>query len=514
MVEKINMKKSQTYKNLAMNIIAFGVQFIINFYVSPVIVSKVGASAYGFIGLANDFVSYASIIATVFNSVASRFIANAFYKKEYDKANYYFNSLVVANFAVSGVLGVAGIVFVPNIDKFLAVSVSLLFDVKLTFALIFLSYIVSLVTLVFTTSTFVTNRTDIQGVRNIINSIIKFALIVVLLNFISVRIYWVALATLIATVVVAVMNIGLTKTLTPELIVNTKYARKKYAIELAKSGGWMTFTSISGVLLRGLDLTVANVTLGDYEMGLLSVARTIPNNVASIVATLAPIFTPAFIAFYARNDVKSLIEDVRRTIKVMAYILFVPISGFIVFSHDFYSLWQSSLTSSEVITVTVLSTLTIIQTYFDATTATMAQLSVVVNKLKIPVFVSFCCGIISLVAELLLIKYTSLGLYAIVLSTALIMIIRYVIFNSVYAAYCLEQPKGCFFLAVVKTWLSIPILIITMMAVRFVMPVQSWMDLCLDAVVCGVLGYIEMIVIYNRKSIKAVINKIRMKIVK
>ena len=82
---KANMGKKQSYKNIAMNVFAFVVQFFISFYISPLIVSKVGASAYGFIGLANDFVSYAAIIATVFNSVASRFIANSFYKKDYEK---------------------------------------------------------------------------------------------------------------------------------------------------------------------------------------------------------------------------------------------------------------------------------------------------------------------------------------------------------------------------------------------------------------------------------------------
>ena len=42
-------------------------------------------------------------------------------------------------------------------------------------------------------------------------------------------------------------------------------------------------------LLRGLDLTVANLMIGDYEMGLLSIARTMPNNVTSIINTMAPI---------------------------------------------------------------------------------------------------------------------------------------------------------------------------------------------------------------------------------
>ena len=133
----VNMGNKQNSKNLIMNLVAFVVQFAISFYISPLIVRNVGAAAYGFIGVANDFVSYASIVATVFNSVASRFIANAFYKKDYDRANKYFNSLIVANFVIAGILGIAGIALVPNLDKVLSIPENLIFDVKLTFALVF-----------------------------------------------------------------------------------------------------------------------------------------------------------------------------------------------------------------------------------------------------------------------------------------------------------------------------------------------------------------------------------------
>ena len=508
---KANMGKIQNYKNISMNIFAFIVQFLISFYISPLIVSKVGASAYGFIGLANDFVSYASIIATVFNSVASRFIANSFYKKDYEKANYYFNSLIAANIAISAILGLAGILLVPNLNRILSIPASLVFDVKLTFALIFGSYIISLLTLVFTTSTFVTNRTDIQGIRNIIQYLIRFALIVVFLNFISVRIYWVALATLIATTVISIMNMSLTKKLTPELKIDPSRAKRKYAVELAKCGSWMAITSISTVLLRGLDLTVANIFVGDYEMGLLSIARTIPNNVTSVIATIAPIFTPVFIAYYAQKDIDRLRSNVKKTINVMALILFVPISGFIVFSYDFYALWQKSLSSEELLLITMLSTLTVVQAYFNSVTSTMAQISVVVNKLKLPVFVSLGCGIISLVTEIVLIKFFGFGLYAIVLSTTVVMIIRYVVFNSFYAAWCLKQPMAYFLPTALKTWLSVPILIILMALIRMVLPIHSWTDLCLDAVIAGGLGYAFMMVVYGRDELNAILSKLKRK---
>lgn len=504
---KINMSKKQSYKNIMMNIFTFVIQFVINFYISPIIVKRVGASAYGFIGLANDFVSYASVLATVFNSVASRFIANAFYQKDYQKANAYFNSLIVANWIVAGILSIAGIGVVTFLDRILMIPAELVFDVKLTFALIFGSYIISLVTLVFTVSTFVTNRTDIQGIRNSIQYMIRFALIVILLNFVSVHIYWIALATLIAGIVVAIMNMNLTRRLTPELRFGLGYARFEYALELAKAGSWMTLISISTILLRGLDLTVANVLIGDYEMGLLSVARTIPNNVTSIIATLAPIFTPVFIAAYAGDHMSELVNGVKKSIDIMALILFVPISGFIVFSYDFYMLWQSSLKEEELVMVTVLSTITVIQAYFNSTTATMAQLSVVTNKLRMPVLINLACGVISVITEVLLIKYGGMKLYAIVIPTTVVMVLRYVIFNSFYAAWCIGQSPKCFLMAVVKKWLIIPVLLILMYVIRKLLPISSWVGLCRNAVIGGGFGYALMFVVYGQDVLKDVYKK-------
>ena len=180
---KLNIGKRQIYKNILMNLISFAVQFIIGFYISPIIVKKAGAAAYGFIGVANDFVSYASILATIFNSVASRFIAKEYYSKDYQKANNYFNSLLLANVLLSAFFGFLSIFLVPILDTILSIPIELVWDVKITFALIFASYIVSLVTSVFTVSTFITNRTDIQGIRNIINYVVRLALIIIFLNF-------------------------------------------------------------------------------------------------------------------------------------------------------------------------------------------------------------------------------------------------------------------------------------------------------------------------------------------
>ena len=159
--------------------------------------------------------------------------------------------------------------------------------------------------------------------------------------------------------------------------------------------------------------------------------------------------------------------------------------------------------------VTILSSLTIIQTYFDSVTSTMAQISVVVNKLKTPVFVSMGCGLISITVEIIMIKILGMGLYAIVLSTTIVMIIRYVVFNSVYAAWCLNLPRFYFFPTTLKTWLSIPGLIILMVLIRKIMPIHSWVDLCVDAGIAGVLGYFFMLILFGREEVFGLFGKMK-----
>ena len=188
-MSSIRVGNGQMNKNIIMNLSAFLLQLIINLYISPIIVANVNTSAYGFMNMANDFVSYASIITSIFNSVAARFIANEFYHNNYETANKYFNSLLLTNIILSIVLGSIGFVITSMLEAVLNIPSSIIVDVKITFALIFLSYIISLLTMVYTTATFVTNRTDIQGVRNIINYVIRFSCILLFINFISIKIY-------------------------------------------------------------------------------------------------------------------------------------------------------------------------------------------------------------------------------------------------------------------------------------------------------------------------------------
>ena len=118
-------------------------------------------------------------------------------------------------------------------------------------------------------------------------------------------------------------------------------------------------------MLSGLDLLIANLLLGSYNMGLLSASKTLPNNLSSAVIVVASLFTPTFISLYSQNKMKLLKEEIFSSMRMIAFVLFVPLAGFMIFSQDFYFLWLNQKSAKEIMLITVLSNITVIEAFFN-----------------------------------------------------------------------------------------------------------------------------------------------------
>ena len=86
------------------SLVAFGVSIGISLFITPTIVARLGSEAYGFVTLANNFVSYASLITVALNSMESRFVSICIYQNDYKGANKYFTSVFFANLLIATVM--------------------------------------------------------------------------------------------------------------------------------------------------------------------------------------------------------------------------------------------------------------------------------------------------------------------------------------------------------------------------------------------------------------------------
>ena len=81
------LKNNQLLVNMFANILSFIVSMGINFLLTPYIVKEIGSDAYGFVGLANNFISFIQLVTVALNSMASRFIAISVHEGNKEKSN-------------------------------------------------------------------------------------------------------------------------------------------------------------------------------------------------------------------------------------------------------------------------------------------------------------------------------------------------------------------------------------------------------------------------------------------
>ena len=80
--------------NVTSAIVTLGVQMAVSFFLSSYLVATLGEATNGFTQLANNFVSYASLVTLAFNSMGSRFISAAYHRGKVEDSVAYYSTLI------------------------------------------------------------------------------------------------------------------------------------------------------------------------------------------------------------------------------------------------------------------------------------------------------------------------------------------------------------------------------------------------------------------------------------
>lgn len=504
------MKNKASNRQMTVNIVAavvsFAVTMGINFFLTPYLVQQLGTEAYGFIGLANNFVQYATIVTAALNSMSGRFISIAYHRGELDKASALFSSVLVADLMIAGVMMLLGAGVVLWIDVLLNVPAALVRTVKITFSLTFLAYIISIVAAVFTTAAYVKNRIDISSIRDIAANLLKAVLVVLLFMCFPAQLYFVALASVGSNLFLLAVNIRVRKKILPEIQVS--FGRFEFPLVkmLIAAGVWMSLAQLSNTFISGLDLLVCNLYIGATMMGLMSIAKTIPGSIAVLINTIANVFAPKYTILYAKGDIPALVENVKRTSRLQSFLLTVPIAGFIVFGKDFYHLWQPDKTPQELKIICVISILSCVMYLFTAHTQALTMLNSVCNRMRLPVLTTLGVGVFSIVGVIVCLNVFALdeamAAYIIAGVSSCLMSIRALVFIPVYAAHLLKQRWTTFYPTMFKSILTFALLVLLFMLVHSFVSINSWFKLAAVCAGAAVMGYgLSLLLLFQKKEI-------------
>lgn len=500
-----------TNKQLVLNMFASFASYVIsigiNLVTSPYIVQSIGVEANGFVGLANNFISYASLITIALNSLAGRFVTISIYKNDIDGANRYFSSVFIANIFLTLFMAIAAVFLTVYLEFILNIPEDLIFDVKLLFASLLLNCLIGTLGSIFTVATFAANKLYLNYLRQMESNILRMLLVILLFVFFPPRVSYLGVTALIAGIYVFIFNIYYTKKLLPYIHISFKYFNIKKIWEIVTSGVWNLINRLGQLLLDGLDLLITNIFISATSMGILSVAKTIPSVITGIVGNVVGVFSPDFTILYAQEKYDELLIRLKQSIKIMGIVSCMPIIILIVCGDLFYSLWQPTQDARQ---LQLLSLITCGGLIFNGSINCIYNIFTVVNKLKLSAVLVCLTGAVSTCITFVLLKTTDLGLIAVAGVSVALSIIRNLTFTAPYGAYCLKQKWYIFYPEIFKNVFLVCICSAAGLFVKNTMSFTGWGGLFILGIICLCISALfSLFIVLNINDRRFLINKFK-----
>ena len=203
-------------------------------------------------------------------------------------------------------------------------------------------------------------------------------------------------------------------------------------------------------------------------------------------------------------------REVKFSTKIIAFIMIVPIAGFIVFGKEFFSLWLPNESETQINLIQTLSILSLIPYVVSVSNYTLFVLDTTTNKLKRPVIATMITSILSTITTICLILYTNAGIYAVAGVSSFYWIIKVVFFNNINAAKNLRLKWNTFLNQFFKNCFCMGIIIIVLIFVKQFMSFNNWIEFFISSLLAGGLGYIiTFLIIFNKDEKNSMFNIIK-----
>lgn len=484
--------------------------FVVSFFLTPFITSKLGTEAYGFVTLSKNFVSYAVIVSTALDSYATRYIAMEYHNKNFKKANNYVSSTFYGDVIIASSIVGIGFFFVLFMDRFLNISPELVLSVKLLFLLVFINFFLTTVKTVFNSTAYIKNRLDINGFVRFWGYIVEILLYIIVFCFFPPQVWYVGVVMLIVTAINLTAAVWMFHSMTPELKIKKSYFSIDAVKKLVGNGVWNSINSLGVTLNSGLDLLVTNLLLTNLEMGQIAITKTIASIFSSLEAMLCQPFQPLLLKSYSDGNKTRLHEDLRMSVNVSGFFSALAFAGFFSLGKLFYQLWIPNQDTELLYALTVV---TILAYVTEGPVHPLYYIYTLTVKNKIPCIITLLGGVLNVVGMFVLVRYTSMGIYSIVITTTVITTITSLITNPPYMAHCLKMKWYEFYPALLINIVGTVIMTVVFFLVTRAINPNGWIGLIMTAIfLCGIGFLIYFIFVFSAKERKYILGMVKHKV--
>lgn len=485
------------------------ISYLINFFLTSYISENVGIDAYGFVAIAKTAVSYAQIITVALTTFIVRYISMNYHKGEIEQACSYYSSSVMACITLSGAIYLIAMVVIAKLEFVLKIPTELVGPVKVLFLLVFLHFVITTVTTPLNSGCFIKNRLDLSGILKIVSYIVDAVVLITVFSLSVPSIWVVGLGSVISSSVLAIGIYVLKRKLVPDLVFKKSLVSVKRVIEMMSNGIWQSVNSLGNVLNSGLDLLISNLMLSGTQTGQIAAVKTIGTMFSMLYQIVNQPFQPKMLKVYSKGDMDAFVGELNKSMKICGFFSNVAFAGFVALGWVYFKLW---LPSQDTQVLYILAIIAVFGSITEGIAQPMYYVNTLTLKKMIPCFVTLGSGLLNTVSMYFLLKYTNIGVYAIVLTTAVIMSCVNLFFNPLYCSHCLKINPWRLYKTIVRHIISVIVMIAAFKMMTFVYMPTGWVALILDALLMLIVGAVIHVLIMTNKMEKQKILKKIMKI--
>lgn len=464
---------------------AMGIYYIISLVLTPFITENVGVEAYGFVTLSKNFATYAGMFTIALNSYAVRYIAISYHRGNIKKSNVYFNSVFWADVLLGIVFLIVFFVFSLKPEYILNVPSSLITSVKILLALTGVNFCITTISTVLGSAAYIKNRLDLSGIFKGISYVVEALILIVLFYQFKAEIWYVAIGSIGSTIVILLSNIFLHKKYVSDLKVRKGDVAASAIRELVINGVWNSINSLGNILNSGLDIVVSNLILNPLAMGQVAVVKTISGIFYALIQTVSQPFQPIFLKYYSNKDKNELIHEFKFSATICGLFSNLAFAGFFSLGKTFYDMWIPNQNTQLIWELTVI---TLLGCVVEGAIFPLYYVYTLTVKNKIPCMITVIGGVINVISKFFLIRFTPLGIYAIVLTTTVIMTLINFVFNPLYMCHCLSIRKGTFYPVILKHCFSCFVMSVVFFVIGKIIKPDNWLSLIISVFVDVIIG--------------------------
>lgn len=508
------MTQGKQYKKIAVTIVASGVAFVVNYFISfflaPFITERVGTEAYGFVTMAKDFAVYATFITVAINAYATRFISVEYFKPDIKQANVYFSSTFWGDLFLGSLIFAGVGICILNLERLLQIPPDIVTDVKLLFLFVFIKFLVTTLFNVYSSGAYISNHLDVTNVFKGVSYCVEAATLLILFKLFRAHVFYVGMGILAAALVIALSNMWICKRYTPELKIRREDYSGAAVKTLVVNGVWSSVSQLGNLLNSGLDLTVCNLLISAYAMGQLSITHSISVIFLSLYAMVSEAFKPMILRIYSKNDMPALTRELKIAVKMTSLVASVFFAGFLSLGLVYYKLW---IPHQDIELLYQLTLVVIGANLLPCIESPLFYIYTLTLTRKVSCIFTLISGVLNVLSMYVLIKYLHFGIFAVVGTTLVLESIIHLFAHPLYMAHVLRIPWHSFYPEILCSLLSIGLLSLAFVGLSKLYMPSSWLTLIACAIVYSAVGTaLHFILVFNKQERAAIIAKVRKKL--